>query len=112
MLRAKPVRNTAVRVVENARVGVTVYVRRRRPSWLVPPLSWMVPYKPEQQIILDSLGRRIWQDCDGRRTVEEIVDRFKDEHRLTFHEARAAVTGYLEKLIQRGVLAIVVQDGT
>jgi len=58
------------------------------------------------------LGRRLWQDCDGRRTVEEIVDRFRDEHRLTFHEARAAVSGYLQGLIQRGVLAIVMRDSS
>jgi hypothetical protein len=111
MLRARPVRNSAVRVVENAPAGATVYVRRRRPAWFVPPVSWIVPYKPEQQIVLDGIGRHLWLDCDGRRTVEEIVDRFKDEQRLTFHEARAAVTGYLEKLIQRGVLAIMVRDG-
>jgi hypothetical protein len=112
MLRARPVRNSAARAVENGSLGVTVYVKRRRPAWFVPPVSWIVPYKPEQQIVLDGLGRRIWLDCDGRRTVEEIVDRFKDEHRLSFHEARAAVTGYLQGLIQRGVLAIVVQGSS
>mgnify|MGYP001316331284 CR=1 FL=1 len=110
MLRARPLRNTAARVVENGSTGATLYIKRRRPDWLVPPLSWIVPYSPERQVTLDALGQRLWQCCDGRSTVEEIVDRFKDEHGLTFHESRAAVTGYLQKLIQRGVLAIMMQD--
>lgn len=110
MLRARPVRNTAVRVVENAPSGVTLYLKRRRPTWLVAPLSWIVPYRPERQVTLDALGQQVWSHCDGRSSVEEIVDRFKDEHRLSFHEARAAVTGFLQRLIQRGVLAIMMQD--
>ena len=112
MLRAQPTRNSAARAVENGSTGVTLYVRRRRPAWLVPPISWVVPYSAEREVRLDALGRQVWQWCDGNLTVEEIVDRFKDEHRLTFHEARAAVTGYLQKLIQRGVLAIVIRDRT
>jgi len=110
MLRARPTRNTAARAVEKDSTGVTVYVQRRRPRWLVPPLSWIVPYAPERETTLDALGQRLWQCCDGRATVEEIVDRFAAEHGLTFHEARAAVTAYLRQLIQRGVLAIVMQD--
>jgi hypothetical protein len=110
MLRARPTRNTAARAVENGPRGVTIYVRRRRPAWLVAPVSWVVPYAPEREVVLDALGRQVWQWCDGALTVEDIVERFKDEHRLTFHEARAAVTGYLRQLIQRGVLAIVMRD--
>jgi hypothetical protein len=110
MLGARPTRNTAARAVENGSTGVTLWVKRRRPAWMVPPVSWVVPYAAEREIVLDALGRQVWQWCDGSLTVEEIADRFKDEHRLTFHEARAAVTGYLQKLIQRGVLAIVIRD--
>ncbi len=109
MLRARPCRNRAVRTVENDRSGITVYVKRRKPAWFVPPVSWIVPYTPEQEIVLDALGSRIWSACDGRQTVEEIVDRFRTEERLSFHEARAAVVGYLQALVRRGVVAIVMQ---
>ena len=110
MLVAKPIRNTAARVVEIGSGCVTVYVRRRRPGWLVPPVSWVVPYSQERTITLDTLGTQIWRFCDGTLTVEDIVDRFRDANALTFHESRAAVTGYLERLIKRGVLAIAMQD--
>jgi len=45
--------------------------------------------------------------CDGERTVEAIIDAFAAEHRLTFHEARVAVGGYLRSLMARGALAMV-----
>ena len=61
-----------------------------------------------RRLELDRLGSRVWEFCDDRRTVEEIVDAFADRYGLTFHEARAAVTGYLKMLIQRGALAIAV----
>jgi hypothetical protein len=110
MLRAVPTRNSAARVVENSDNGITVYVKQRRPGYLVPPLSWIVPFSPEKRVTLDAIGTKIWRWCDGVLTVEGVVERFGDEYRLTFHEARAAVTGYLKQLLQRGVLAIVLQD--
>lgn len=110
MLRATPIRNTAARVVENRDNSITVYVKQRRPSYMVPPLSWIVPFNPERQARLDAIGTRIWRWCDGSVCVEGVVDRFKDLYGLSFHEARAAVTGYIKMLIKRGVLAIAMQE--
>lgn len=111
-LRAKPVRNTAARVVEKSENSVTVYVKKQRPAWLVPPVSWIVPFRPERQVTLDRLGTEVWRFCDGKRTVEEIADIFGGRYRLTFHESRTAVSGYLKALVQRGVLAMVMQEET
>jgi hypothetical protein len=110
MLKATPVRNTAARVVENSDYCITVHVKQRRPGYMVPPLSWIVPFSRERRVTLDAIGTKIWHWCDGVRTVEEVADRFKEQYQLTFHEARAAVTGYLKMLLKRGVLAIVMQD--
>ncbi|MBN2451663.1 MAG: PqqD family protein [Lentisphaeria bacterium] len=77
---------------------------------MVPPVSWIVPFRAEREITLDAVGRLIWEWCDGRCTVEDITERFRDRYRLTFHEARAAVTGYLQLLIRHGLVAIVMQE--
>ena len=55
---------------------------------------------------LDKLGTEVLELCDGSRRVEEIVDEFAAKHRLTFHESRVAVTGFLRSLVQRGLIAI------
>jgi len=106
MMRAFPRWNSAVTVTETAQGTVIVKVKCKRPAFMKPPLSWIVPFKPEMKTELDGLGTWIWRLCDGTHRVEAIVDEFAAAHRLTFHEARVAVSGHLKSLIQRGVLAI------
>ena len=104
MLRAHPLQNHAARVEREPGERVSVWVEQTRR--LVPPLSWIVPFKRERLTRLDPIGSRVWSLCDGRHTVEDVVDAVAQQYRLTFHESRVAVTGYLKTLIQRGVLAI------
>ena len=110
LLRSRPVRNAGARVEEQDRDHVIVYVRQKRPGFLIPPLSWIVPYKRERRAILDKVGTLLWRMCDGERTVEDLVESFRSRYRLTFHEGRAAVTGYLKLLTERGVIAIAAQE--
>jgi len=109
MLAARPVRNAAATATERDDAA-SIAVRTRRPGWLVPPLSWIVPHRPTRTCHLDRLGTEVWHQCDGERTVEAIVDAFAEQHRLTFHEARVAVTSYLRSLVQRGALAVALSD--
>lgn len=106
MLAARPARNAAAEAAHAPSGELALAVRRRRPRWHVPPLSWIVPIRPTRTVRLDPLGAQVWELCDGERSVEAIVDAFAAAHRLSFHEARVAVTGYLSQLVQRGALAI------
>ena len=110
MLLARPVPNAAARTEPRDGNRLAVYVKTKRPAYLVPPLSWIVPHPEERCAVLDPIGVRVWTLCDGRRTVEHVVDAFAAQYGLTFHEGRVAVTEYLKRLIQRGVLAIVLAD--
>jgi hypothetical protein len=104
MLRAHALQNRAARVERDPGGTVAVWVEQTRR--LLPPLSWIVPFRRERVTRLDRVGSRVWSLCDGKRTVEAVVDMIASQYRLTFHESRVAVTGYLKTLIQRGVLAI------
>ena len=106
MLAARPVRNQAANVTL-AGDTLSVSVPLRRPGFLVPPLSWIVRPGAARRLVLDTLGKQVWEQCDGQRTVEQIVDAMADAHGLTFHEARVATTNYLKQLVERGALAIV-----
>ena len=109
MLQAVPVKNAAAKVVSESDATVSVQVKNRKPGYRFPPISWFVPFKPTITIELDALGTRLWRCCDGSSNVEKICDIFSEEYGLSFHEAKTAVTDYLGKLIQRGVLAITMQ---
>lgn len=110
MLAAVPVRNAAADVAWNAADELEVTVAIERPRYLRPPLSWIVPHRSRRIVRLDRLGARVWDLCDGERTVEDVVDVFAERYQLTFHEARVAVTGYLQSLVQRGALAVALPD--
>jgi len=111
LLSSRPVRNASARVMAHKDDRVAVYVRQKRPGYMrVPPLSWIVPFKRERRALLDRVGTRLWRMCDGERTVLELVDSIRGHYGLTFHESRAAVTGYLKLLTERGVIAIATQE--
>jgi hypothetical protein len=106
MLGVRPTRNRAVTTEQ--RDGVTrITVKKRRPRYLVPPISWVIRPRLETRVEIEGLGIEILELCDGRRTVEQIVDEFAGLHALTFHEARVSVTTYQKALVQRGVVVLV-----
>jgi len=106
MLMSRPIPNARAVVQAWDDGARCVVVPRQRPWYWVPPLSWMQPFCAQQTIVLDRLSGRVWDLCDGVRTVEEIVEIFAAEEKLTFHEARVAVTQVIEGLVRRGGLAI------
>jgi len=106
MLQAIPRRNAAADAVRRPDGTLAIHVRLRRPRWAVPPITWVVHMTDRRTVNLDALGTAVWDWADGRRTVEDVIDEFARRYSLTFHEARAAVTGFLSLLVKRGVLAI------
>ncbi|MGF1483070.1 MAG: hypothetical protein ACFBZ8_01765 [Opitutales bacterium] len=108
MLKAKVVRNEAAIVQGDPRQELRIRVKQKPNPWLVPPFSWMIRPAEEKEVHLDRTGCQIYEMCHLHNTVENIVDSFAHEHRLTFHEARVAVCNYLYGLVQRGVLVLVV----
>ena len=107
LLDAVPLRSRTVRGEKRPDGGWLLRVPLRRRWYTRPPLAWLMPLSRERAISLDQLGSEVWQACDGRRTVEQIVDLFAAAHDLTFHEARLSVTAFLRLLTLRGLVVVV-----
>ena len=102
-------RNLKVEAVWNSEHNrLTLRIPTRRPDWLVPPISWIVRPPAFRAIVLDPVGADFWTWCDGKTTVEQVVEKFAAKHNLTFHEARVSATNYLKELVRRGALAVTV----
>jgi len=106
LLEAVPHLNRAAEVKEVAG-GVIVSVPIERPRWLVPPLSWVLPWRSLRRVQLDEAGTAVLTLCDGRRNVEQVIESFAQEHKLSFRESRLAVTQFLQDLLRRGGVALV-----
>ena len=107
MLESRPCPNAAAAVAPQPDGTVRITVQLKKTKWIMPPLSWFIrPSRQRRYHLQDRVAVTIWGLCDGRRSVEAIVDEFAQRYSLTFHEARAAVTEYLKTLIQRGIVAV------
>lgn len=107
MLRARPFANEAMERQRLSGGRLLVSVPLERPRYLVPPLSWILPFSSHRRVELDVLGVEVLDRCDGRNTVESIIEQFAQSHTLTFREAQLAVMQFLRQLTQRGLVAIV-----
>lgn len=103
-LRAVPVRNAEAR----ARPGpgpdeLTVEVRLRYGS-VLELLRRLLKARTAKTYVLDAVGREVYEDIDGQRDFESLIDLFATRHRLTFLEARALLAQYLQLLTKRGIV--------
>lgn len=89
---------------------VRISVPLRRPSFLVPPISWFIKPRDRKTLQLDSLGSEIYSFVRTEGCVGGIVDRFAMKHGLTFHESRVSVTQFINLLVENGVCVVALSD--
>ena len=60
----------------------------------------------ERTFGLDAYGRQVYENCDGRRTVRQIISRFANQTKISKPEAEVAVTKFMRTLITKGLIAM------
>ncbi len=60
----------------------------------------------ERTFGMDTYGRRVYELCDGRQTVETIVQRFATAVRVSLPESEMAVTKFMRTLLTKGLIAM------
>jgi len=109
-LQAVPYLNQAMDVRHRLDGSALASIPIPRPKYLVPPLSWILPFSPHRRVELERVGAGVLRMCDGKRTIEAIVEQFAASHKLSFREAQLPVTQFLRQLMQRGLVVIVGKD--
>lgn len=106
-LRAVPHVNQTMETHLRSDGSMLVSIPIPRPKFLVPPLNWILPFSPYRRVELEPVGSGVLGMCDGRRTVEAIIEEFAIDHKLSFRESQLAVTQFLRQLMRRGLVVIV-----
>ena len=60
----------------------------------------------KRPVSLDRIGTSVVSQCDGHRTLGEILERFTREHQLHPREAELSVLSFLETLRKRGMVVV------
>ncbi|MEX0746221.1 MAG: PqqD family protein [Phycisphaeraceae bacterium] len=109
LLDAVPVVNRAVRTERHEKTLLLIVPIQQR-WWMGPPLSWVFPFREERRIALDAQGQEVWRSCNGRRTTEQVIERFAKKYNVRFHDARISVTQFLRTLVHRRVVALMLPE--
>lgn len=59
---------------------------------------------------LDSIGADLWHQADGRRTVSDLVQHLARAQHLEPQQARDSMVAYLQMLMTRGLVGLVVSQ--
>jgi hypothetical protein len=106
LLAAVPMQNASADLTDGPGGKLLVAVPLKRPGWLVPPISWVLPFSSHRRVELDEIGAAVFRACNGERTVEEIIEAFAARHALDFREAQLPVTQFLRQMTQRGLIVL------
>lgn len=105
-LRGVPVVPQDVETARNHKGELMLKVAVARAGGVAWPISLFVPPISYKQVQLDMMGAEVFKLCDGKRTVERIIDQFAENHKLTFRESQISVTSFLHMLVTRNMMMI------
>ena len=73
MLASRPTRNDSLRWEDNDNGEVQVFIERQE-TWKVKLLSKVFYIPKERKITLDEVGSEVWQMCNGRNSVGQMIE--------------------------------------
>ena len=108
MLNSRPARNDLLKwdKTESGEVRITV---TRIDSWKVRLLSKLFYVPRKRTITLDEVGTDIWQMCNGRTSVAQMIEELRDKYKLDRKEAEVSLLQYLKTLGQKRFVGFVLE---
>ncbi|HOK05525.1 MAG TPA: PqqD family protein [Victivallales bacterium] len=68
--------------------------------------------KCQKTFALDTIGTEIYQLCDGKNSVQNIITEFSEKYKVNKAEAELAVTKFLKTLIEKNIIIIQINHST
>jgi hypothetical protein len=88
--------------------GANLEVPIRQTHWT----GWFyrVPAGATKTFELDTLGLLVWNSCDGRTSVQQIIRKLSKRYNLTLREAQVPTLGFLQTLVRKGLVGMPVES--
>jgi len=106
-LNSYPVRNPSVITNVDDKGMVELQIPLKKPSRL---LRFFITPPQKKVIKLDRLGSFVWQRCDGKHRVQDIVDEMSAQFKLTHAECSASLSAFMKDLSRRRLVAFLVME--
>ena len=106
-LGSVPLRNAALEA-ERTESGEVRLLMPRRESWWVRGLGRVFYIPKRRPLVLDEVGSFVWNLCDGKHDVRQIIRALCKRYKLHRKEGEVSVVAYLRQLAKRGIIGIAV----
>lgn len=89
--------------------GVDLVVTLRQTKWS----GWFfrMPDGAKKTFEMDALGRFVWEGCNGKTTVQQIIRRLAKQYNLNLREAQVATVQFLNMLTKKGLIGMALPEG-
>jgi hypothetical protein len=106
-LAARPFRAAEAKVEETADGGAKLRIDvepTRTGRWLL-----RLPPKITRTFELDALGLLVWNLCDGKTSVQQIIRKLAKRYNLNLREAEVPTVSFLQTLVKKGLVGMTVK---
>jgi hypothetical protein len=90
--------------------GVVVERREGGGAHVKIPVSGRWPFRMPAGAVktfeLDEMGLWVWDACDGKKTLLEVITKFAENYKLSVREAEVATTKFLQTLGSRRLMRL------
>ena len=111
MLSSRPARNELISWAKNDNGEAQITVSRQD-TWRVRLLSKVFYIPKERTITLDEVGTEVWQMCNGRTTVAQMIESLGKKYTLDRKEAEISLLSYLKTLGQKRFVGFLIENQT
>ncbi|MEW6755363.1 MAG: PqqD family protein [Candidatus Latescibacterota bacterium] len=95
---------------EKSDAGEVQITVTRQDNWRVKLLSRIFYIPKQRRITLDELGTQVWEMCNGRTTVAQMIEGLSTAHQLNRKEAEVSLLAYLKTLAQKRFIGFLVES--
>ncbi len=108
MLASRPTRNESLEweKTDDGEVQISIV---RQETWKVRLLSKLFYIPKKRKITLDEVGTEVWQMCNGRTSVGDMIEKLSDTYQLNRKEAEVSLLQYLKTLGEKRFIGFVLQ---
>jgi hypothetical protein len=106
-LAAKPFHTVEATIEPDDRGGATIRVplKADAKAWI-----FKVPPGSTKTFEFDPLGLYVWENCDGKTSVQQIIRKLSRQYDLNLREAEVATVKFFQMLMRKGLIAMPIKQ--
>lgn len=109
ILKSKPIKNPLVKSErKNDRI---IILEITYPETSPSLFSGFIKKQRKKRIELDEIGSYVWTLIDGNNTVLDIQKKLVEKYKLHPQEARISLMAFLQSLMSRGLIQLIMPKG-